>query len=52
MRTRLAQEAGPNSGPDANAFGPVGAREAIFTYPRNSFGMNGRFVYSRVSCTF
>ena len=42
-----------NIGPDANAFGPVGAQEAIFTYPRNSpFGMNGRFVYSRVSYTF
>ncbi|MDQ5873347.1 MAG: TonB-dependent receptor, partial [Acidobacteriota bacterium] len=42
-----------NIGPDANLTGPVGAQEAIFSYPRNSpFGMNGRFVYSRVSYTF
>lgn len=42
-----------NIGPDANLTGPVGAQEAIFTYPRNSpFGMNGRFVYSRISYTF
>jgi iron complex outermembrane receptor protein len=42
-----------NIGADANLTGPVGAQEAIFSYPRNSpFGMNGRFVYSRVSYTF
>lgn len=34
-----------NIGPDSNV--------GIFTYPRNSpFGMNGRFVYSRVSLNF
>jgi iron complex outermembrane receptor protein len=42
-----------NIGNDAMLTGPVGAQEAVFTYPRNSpFGMNGRFVYSRVSYTF
>jgi iron complex outermembrane receptor protein len=42
-----------NIGTDANLTGPAGAQEAIFTYPRNSpFGMNGRFIYSRVSYTF
>lgn len=49
MKVRLALSLGA----DANLTGPVGAQEAIFTYPRNSpFGMNGRFVYSRVSYTF
>ncbi|HXI13209.1 MAG TPA: TonB-dependent receptor [Thermoanaerobaculia bacterium] len=34
-----------NIGPDSNL--------GIFTYPRNSpFGMNGRFIYSRISLTF
>ncbi len=34
-----------NIGPDANL--------GIFTYPRNSpFGMNGRFLYSRISVNF
>jgi iron complex outermembrane receptor protein len=34
-----------NTGTDANL--------GIFTYPRNSpFGMNGRFIYSRVSYVF
>ncbi len=34
-----------NIGPDANL--------GIFTYPRNTpFGMNGRFIYSRVSYSF
>jgi hypothetical protein len=29
------------------------ANLGIFTYPRNTpFGMNGRFVYSRVSYSF
>ena len=42
-----------NIGPDANLTGPVGAQEAIFTYPRNSpFGMNGTFLYSRITFTF
>jgi hypothetical protein len=49
MKIRLALSLGA----DANLTGPVGAQEAIFTYPRNSpFGVNGRFVYSRVSYTF
>ena len=45
-----AQNIGDNF-PDRNI--GADANLGIFTYPRNSpFGMNGRFIYSRVSYTF
>jgi iron complex outermembrane receptor protein len=45
-----AQNIGDNF-PDRNI--GADANGGIFTYPRNSpFGMNGRFIYSRVSYTF
>jgi iron complex outermembrane receptor protein len=39
--------------PDRNRLGTTEANLGIFTYPRQSpYGMNGRFVYSRVDVRF
>ena len=39
--------------PDENRLGTAQAFGGIFRYPSHSpFGMNGRFIYTRVTCTF